>query len=311
MGRGPTCRAVLVGFGMAASLGLAAAAAQEPPNPVDPAQPATRVDDVIVTNRPLEEAVEEFVEALSAPARLRGLARWRSEMCIGVVNFRPDAARQIIDQMSGAADSLGVVLGEPGCSPNLVIVGTRNPDALATEMVHRYRREFFRFGSTRSNLGPAALAEFQVTDAPVRWWHVSVPMIAGTDMPAFRASGGTGAKPCLQRESGASYRYCRKITDHITRLLIIADFDQLEGVSYAHLADYLTMVGLAQIDPTSDYSRFETVLNLFGPEEAVTGLTDWDRIYLRALYSAEEALIDPRGQIARMAPDLRTHQEGD
>ena len=311
-GRERTYRSGLIGLGMAAFLGAAAAMAQEPAvPPADGAPPATRVDDVIVQGRPLEEAVEEFVETLSAPARLHGLARWRSEVCVGVINFRPDGARQIIDRISDVARDLNIALREPGCSPNLVIVGTPAPDEVATEMVRRYRGEFFRFGATRSNRGMAALEAFQVTDAPVRWWHVSIPMIAGTNMPAFTSLGGAGYKPCSHRNSGIGYRFCRYITDHISRLLVIVDFNQMEGVNYAHLADYLTMIGLAQVEPDSDYSGFETVPNLFDPGVTVTGLTDWDHIYLQALYSAEELLIDPREQVERMTPELQALQDDD
>ena len=45
------------------------------------------------------------------------------------------------------------------------------------------------------------------------------------------------------------------------------------------------MIALAQIEPDADYTPYDTVLNLFNPSIPVTGLTEWDVTYLRALYT--------------------------
>lgn len=300
---------VLASIGGAVLLQVATVHAQD--TLPDPTLPETRVDDIVVDGRPIEVIAEEFVTTISAPPRRRGLARWSDTVCIGVVNFRNDIAHQIIDRISEVAESLDIRLGDPGCKPNLIIAGTDDADGLARTMVERYRSQFFRFGYTRSNRGSGALAAFQDTDAPIRWWHISLPINTVDGTPAIRLPGRDyWVSPCRQRSpfGGRNYRFCEAITDHLSRLIIIVDVDQVAGRTAAQLADYLTLVSLAQIEPNSDYSAFDTVLNLFDPDMQVTGLTDWDLIYLAALYSGEDERLDPREQAARMVPALRARQ---
>ena len=69
--------------------------------------------------------------------------------------------------------------------------------------------------------------------------------------------------------------------------------------------DYAAMVVLAQVDPRADYSDQPTVLNLFGDPQNVTGLTDWDRAYLQALYEAEPDRASAAAQEAAVAERLQ------
>lgn len=281
-----------------------AALAQEAPG----APPETRVDDVVVPGQALEVVAERFVEAVSAPARTRGLARWDGAVCLGVVNFQADAAHLIIDRMSEVARELGVELGAPGCEPNLVIAGTTDGAGMAREMVDRHRRAFFRYGYTRSNAGSAALETFQSSDAAVRWWHVSLPINVETGLPAVKLPGlGYASIPsnCRIIRHGANYQFCDGITDRLMRLVVIVDVEALPVLTYPQLADYLTMIGLAQIDPGGDWSGFDTVLNVIGDPAATSGLTPWDLAYLDALYSGENERIDADEQAGRLVERLR------
>lgn len=281
--------------------------AQTPPvsPPESPQEGATALDDVVVTSGQLEALAEEFVDSLAAPARRRGLARWDGEVCLGVVNLRTEVAHLIIDRISDVALELAIDLGEPGCEPNLVIVGTVDAPQLAREMVRRYRSKFFRFGYTSSNRGSAALEVFQTSEAPVRWWHVSLPIVVMTGQAAIRLPGAGPASHSCRTRSGAWVRNCDEVTDQIMRMITIVDIDQFESIDLARLADYLTMIGLAQIEPDADYSAFPTVLNLFDPASEVAGLSDWDMIYLRALYSGKAEHLTAGEQADRMLPALR------
>ena len=297
----------LIGL-MALGLGAGTAVAQTAPNTPDtPLQdpPATTVDDVVVVGGALEKLAEEFVTSLAAPARRRGLARWDGEVCLGVVNFRSEVAHLIIDRITDVARELAIELGEPGCEPNVVIAGTTDGAGLARDMVRRYRSNFFRYGYTTSNRGSAALDVFQTSEAPVRWWHVSLPIVVDTGSSAIRLPGKDPVdNPCRTR-SGGWARDCDEVTDRIMRMMTIVDIDGLEGVNLAELADYLALITLAQIEPDADYREFDTVLNLFDPTMAVSGLTDWDMIYLRALYSGDAEHVTPGEQAGRMLPGLR------
>lgn len=291
----------------AAAAGLAATLAA-PAFAQETGPPPTRVDDVVVEGRPLESVARSFVEEVSAPARTRGLARWDGVVCIGVVNFQTEAAHLIIDRMSDVARDLGVDLGEPGCDPNLVVAGTTDGRGMADAMVRRHRQHFFRFGYTRSNAGSGALERFRTSDAPVRWWHVSLPIVVTTGEVAVRLPGrGPWSPPaeCSSRRHGLDFRRCDLISDRLMRLVIIVDVDALPSLTYAQLADYLTMIGLAQIDDQGEWDRFDTVLNVIEDPAGVTGLTTWDLAYLDALYAGEDERISARDQADRLVTRLR------
>lgn len=129
------------------------AAAQTPPVPAPQDEPAT-LPDVVVSGDELERLAQTFVDSLAAPARGRGLARWDDEVCLGAVNFRPEMAHQLIDHISDVARDIGVELGEPGCDPNVLILGTDDGQALATALVERDRQSF-RYGYTPLQPGVA------------------------------------------------------------------------------------------------------------------------------------------------------------
>lgn len=277
------------------------AVAQTPPVPAAQEQPTT-LPEVVVSGDELERLAQTFVDGVAAPARDRGLARWESEVCLGAVNVWPEMAHQLIDHISDVAHEIGVELGEPGCEPNVVIVGTDDGRELASALVGQNRRQF-RYGYTRSNRGSRALEEFQTSEAAVRWWHISLPYIAGTNQVAIRLPGkGPAPWPCRRRWGE---RYCDQVTDRLTRLLIIVDLETLPEVSLGQLGDYLAVLTLAQVDPRTDYTPFDTVLNVLEHPESVEGLTDWDRNYLRALYSGESQRLDPDEQAAALANRMR------
>jgi hypothetical protein len=58
--------------------------------------------------------------------------------------------------------------------------------------------------------------------------------------------------------------------------------------TWQQLADYLGVVSLAQIDPAANPAAFDSILNLFKNPSAYSGLTDWDRAYVRALYEFDQ-----------------------
>ena len=287
---------------------LAATLALSHPGPQDAApapaaeiqEPTAQLEDVIVDGSGLEALALEFIENVSAPPRRRGLARWDLELCIGVVNFRAEAAHAIVDRISDMARELEIPLGEPGCAPNAVIVGADDGRALATALVGE-RRRAFRFGYTRSNRGSRALRAFQDSEAPVRWWHISFPVDAETGELAIRLPGQPA--PPLP---GSGRRSMQRVlmSDRLARAVIIVDVGRASEISFSQLCDYLALITLAQIDPVGDHGALDTVLNVFDNPASVEGLTEWDRGWLRTLYESGPNRRDAVFQAEAMAAQL-------
>jgi hypothetical protein len=273
------------------SLALTAAPPQDPPQQ-DP--PVTRVEDIVVDGRPLSIVVDEFVEEVGEAPRGRGLARWHDPLCVGVANLRGEAAQSVIDHISAVGASLGLRPADPGCTPNVIIVFTRDPDSVAAGVVAADPRAF-RAGSRTFHLDGAARDAFLEGDAPVRWWHVSEPTDSLTGQRAARlpgdndpsTQGGTvePGRPSAPRiYTTTSSRLTSQIREDLSRVVIVVDIDRTGEITPQQLGDYLAFVALAQIDPRGDRSRQPSVLNVFDNPASSDGFSEWDLAYLRALY---------------------------
>ena len=318
----------MVALALAALLAVAPApppqqppsAPQNPPPQAQAADPApVDLGDVEVTGRTLDSMIRSFVDEVAAPNRRRGIARWDDRICIGVANLRAEPAQYIVDRVSTVAGELGVIPGEPGCSPNVIIIASDDPDGLARQLTEE-RRRAFRMGGSGMDRGGAALERFVASDAPVRWWQVSMPANAETGQRATRIPGecsgdcdAAGIDPSAYAPSisvFAASRLSTQIVDYIFRTVVILDIDQIGGVSAQQLADYVAMVTLAQIDPEADTSGYASILNVFEGPDSAAGLTEWDTAYLSGLYDAERTRKNLHAGTTEIADSIhRAHEQ--
>lgn len=267
---------------------------QTPAPQTVPVEEPVELEDVEVTGAPLDSMIRDFVNEVADPTRGRGLARWEERICIGVANMRNEPAQYIADRISTVAEDIGLTPGQPGCTPNVMIVATDDPSALAQALTGEHRRAF-RMGGSGMDQGGPALRAFETSQAPVRWWQVSMPTDSETGERAVRIPGEC-RDPCMSPNdyapiinTFAASRLSTQIVDTLFRTIVILDVDKVSGVSVVQLADYLAMVTLAQIDPEADPSRYASILNVFDDPESAPMLTDWDKAYLQGLYDAERS----------------------
>lgn len=277
--------------GIAAVLATASPAfAQVPPQDAQPAE----LESVVVDGRRLRDSVERFVDDVVAPPVGRGPARWDRRVCVGALNLRRDAAQVVVDQVSRIALDLGLEPGDPGCRPNILVIAADDGEALARALVERSPHAF-RPNYAGASRGSSALDRFQASSSPVRWWHVSLPVTETGDI-AVRLPGGSAP---FVRQDGS--RLTTRLRNDLRRAYVIVDLEEMDGVTFQQLGDYIGMVAMAQIDPEAETAAYDTVLNLFEAPEAVDGLTGWDRSYLQALYDAELNRRSPNQQGGEVA----------
>lgn len=283
----------------------APAASPEPaPQSAPQIDPDAAVDlgDVTVSGRRLDEATRDFVGEVAAPARGRGLARWRGGVCVGVANLQNDLAQYIADRVSTVAEDLGLKPGEPGCQPSVLIIAVTNANDFTAQFVAK-RPRLFIVGGGGMDLGRSGLERFKTNDQPVRWWTVSMPVDADTGAIATRLPGEEA--PVV---STTASRLSTQIVDDTKRVFVIVDIDKINGVSLGQLSDYLAMVVLAQVDPSADTSRYATVLNVFNDPSQTPGLTDWDLAYLEGLYDAQRTQLNHGSHRTEIASSIvRAH----
>jgi hypothetical protein len=291
---------VVAGLIPLAAVAIALGAPQEAP------QQPTQLPDVAVENRPLEEIVREFVGEVTDPAPGFGPARWDRKLCVRVAYLRPDLARFMVDRIGRVARQVGVGTGDPGCRPNVLVIAAADGQEMARAMVEA-RSSLFLTRVTGANQSRADLEAFAASEQPVRWWHISLPVNADTGQAVVRLPGRAAAEDS-SGETGSRLR--TELQNDLQRVFVVVDFNRASGTSIGPLSDYVAMVALAQVNPDADTSRYDTILNLFEGPGGPSGLTGWDRSYLRALYDARLDQRQPGAQLAAVARVMTRTRRG-
>lgn len=291
----------------------------------------TRLEDIEVTGRSLESLVRDFVDDVAAPVRRRNLARWNAPICVGMssAHLGAETAQYIVDRVSTVAEDIGLRTGAPGCTPNVIVAASSDPNQTAASMIQR-SRSTFRPGGSGIERGGAALRLFRDSDRPVRWWTLSMPTDSASGARTTRLPGDC-QEPCVVDPYGgdlnsamygpmvslmSASRISTQIVDDMFRVIVIVDANKVDGLSARQLADYISMVSLAQINPDADTSRYASILNVFEEPDYAASLTDWDLAYLRGVYGAQrnQKLAGANrseivGSIQRAHRDLRQNRE--
>ena len=286
-------RRTTIGLASAVTALLAVPAFSQEPARAAEAEAPAGIEEVVVRGRRMSEIddelrifIKDFIGEVVRTPPGRGYARWNRRVCIGVSNLSSDAAQYIVDRISFLAVEVGLDVGEPGCNPNVIVIFATDAKFVATYMVENEPLMFrpAGLGSNDMSLSRAALAEFAASERVVRWWHVSMPVDARTGNPAIDIPG---QGPPTIAVAGPS-RIHSGVRDDLQQVLIVVDATKLSGTTWQQLADYLAVVSLAQIDPAASPAAFDSILNLFSNPRAYSGLTDWDRAYVSALYEFDQ-----------------------
>lgn len=254
------------------------------------------------------DAARAFTDEILVMPPRRGIARWRTTdaICPGVVNMQREVAQALVDRIADRVIELGLPAGEPGCKANVIIVGTDDGAAMASSLIEARPRAYIT-GIAGTSLTYRALNAFRTSDAPVRWWMLTLPLDARTGELTVRIPG---QEPQRRAIDGASRLRTQDI-NAISQVMVIVDVNRIGTVDVRQLGDYIAMVSLAQVDPESDVSSFETVLNLFDDPGGVSGMSDWDLLYLRELYSAELSALQVSRQVSAIAGGMARQDDED
>ena len=296
-----------------ASAIMMALSLQAAPQHADPAAaPPTQLRSIIVDGRRLEEAARAYVEQVGEPPRGTRLARWSRPVCVSMTNMQPRFAQFVIDRIAANTLDAGADVGGPGCRPNVIILATMDGPALARRLVDEAGLGF-RPAINHTNLTRDALANFQNSDAPVRWWNVVMPVTTDTGDIAIALRGDSvvdgGKFRMIQVRDGSRIR--SNIRYDMAWTIVIIDMNRTNGVPLGVLADYVSMVSLAQVDAEADLTGQDTVMNLFEDPAAVDSLTQWDKDYLAALYATPPDRVGTAQQEGAVVRTLTRQRRAD
>jgi hypothetical protein len=286
-------------------------------------------NEIVVTAPAQSDAqrVRSYVGSLTIPGRRAALPRWGREICPGVAGMDNQHAQAMNDRVARIALDLGLEVGAPGCTANILVYFTRDSDTVAANFASG------RSGMVSTATGTRdAVRDFVETPRAVRWWHLAVTSADGFEVERDSQEGINTLRPqeALDPNAGGlltdtggirtaadaarTQQSAQEVTnatrvrgasrlrgntnENIARVLIIIDADRVRTQRFGALADYVAMVGLAQINPDVDVGVAPSILSLFSdrPGPKPDRVTSWDMAYLAGLYRSPEDTRDARQQ---------------
>jgi hypothetical protein len=240
----------------------------------------------------LERQVDKFVASAIVQPRNYGesLWRWNVKVCPLVAGLNKQQGEFVLARLSQIAKAAGAPLDSETCKPNLFVIVTPDPELLLKKW---WRREVDLFDGEAG----AAVNRFLETPRPVRVWYsagtVGVDGIYSTGMldASSNRAHSFGELPTSRVDSATRLKL--SATRNIVSIIVVVDSTKIGDISFGQLADYIGLVGLAQINFDKKPSDAPTILKLFeSPKESrPKEMTAWDRALLHALYSTSQINI--------------------
>jgi len=249
----------------------------------------------------LEHDVNMFVSTAIAQSHYdESLERWTyAPVCPLVAGVSKEAGEFVLARVSQNARAAGAPLGAEKCKPNFfVIISPGDPAPRLTKLAHKNGGQLFNYETGEE------LKKFVEISRPVRvWYNVGTTSIDGAsfvseflDTSSLRArqfaDGKGGLEPVYNTLPSiyGSRTNVALATRDILSVIIIVDSKKVTDINIGQLADYVSVIGLAQINLDKDLGDAPTILSIFRGSEVSRPkeMTEWDKALLHALYSTPQ-----------------------
>jgi hypothetical protein len=239
----------------------------------------------------LEREVDRFVSgAIVQPRNYReSLWRWNVKVCPLVAGLNEQQGEFVLARLSQIAKAAGAPLDSETCKPNLFVIVTPDPELLLKKW---WSRDVDLFDGEAG----VTVNRFLETPRPVRvWYSAGTVGVDGIYSTGLLDASSIRAHPFgfpTSRVNAAS-RLKLSTTRNIVSIIVVVDSTKIGDINFGQLADYIGLVGLAQINFDKQPGDAPTILRLFeSPEESrPTEMTIWDRALLHALYSTSQTNV--------------------
>jgi hypothetical protein len=268
-------------------------------------QPAAPLESVtVIATRPSEAVIDSFILSRSTPSRVIGkLARWKKGICPQAVGLGLSYAKYVTDRIKEVAIAVGApVDGDASCKPNIEVVFTTAPQGLL-DNIRKSEPVFLGYHDNSSQANELA----KVTRAMQPWYTTASDDLRGRPEVDSGASGGTTidiqpiqiggpvqqpqgvirlSLPHASAQTVTGSRLGDGLSTELYNVLIVAEPAKLLTYEIGTLADYASMLALAQPSSLDTCERLPSISNLLAPECSATTerITDGDLAYLRSLY---------------------------
>jgi hypothetical protein len=287
-------RTLLVGCSLAVIANASASdsppSSQAAPEPV-PSSSATALNTITVEGKRevVEKQINDFVTSVMVHSDRVSLSRWRGQICPLVTGLPAELNDFVMARLTEIAGSVGApAFAPPHCVANFYVIATSDPAALLKKWRARDPKMF-------GDRGEIAINSFVNTARPIRVWYNGI-IVAAAGNPLQDRTLNTG-----QSVASSSTYYLTNNRAELSRLtwddvvelssvIEIIDTGQLKNITAGQLADYVAMVGLAEVHLDADVGTAPTVLHLFSHAGVVpqSGMSSWDQAFLQSLYNTSQ-----------------------
>lgn len=230
------------------------------------------------------------------------LRDWNEPICPLIAGLPRAQGEYILARISQVATAAQAPLAREHCKANLFVLATPHPQLLLEKWWARDTRMY--------NIcnGVGGIEAFIHAKSPIRVWYNTMP---GIKLPIQLDAPSLGLKlgPTSSCISGgeAGTRLAQAVLE-LSQAFIVIDTGQTSGLTLGQLADYVSMVGLAQIQPHARPGAAPSILSLFEDRtDPPKSMSAWDQALLYALYQTRQSsplqvsLIERR-MVSRIAP---------
>jgi hypothetical protein len=270
---------------------------QDSANPVSPSDSRKAIDTVTVKGqREVKRQIDAYVYGVIVTYMNDSLMRWDAPICPAIAGLPGEQGEYIVARLSQVARDVHAPLAVPGkrCHPNLLVTVTDDPDSVAE---HWVKHESARL-NTCNGLG--YVKDFLKSRSPVRvFYNGKFRPNDGESSPDIFAYSLIGLNldlafgPCTYGSGvaiGTRLRY--GAVQDLESVIILVDGRRAASLNIGQLADYISMVGLAQIRADASTASIQSILNVFdSPEAAPEALSPWDESFLRGLYTTKQSSV--------------------
>ena len=270
--------------------------------------------------RELKRQVHRFISSEVFQPWDESLKRWNTPICPLVQGLPVTFGEFLQDRIAQVARAAGAPVAGKDCVPNLHVFVTPKPDSFLKKMWVVNAQMF----DTRNGLGEAE--KFLHSRRPVRVWYNAElqcrgPNSAGASIEMRGATSGSGnGQPAASPVDTTSSSFCSaedsrlsySAVNSISSVYVVVDLNRMKDITTIQLADYVAMIGLADVRLDADSGPVPTILRLFQDSKPPPqGMSEWDLDLLYSLYNTSQSSVVQTSDMESAVINRITRQAGE
>ena len=303
---------VLLVMALALSPGAYAQTATPPsPAPVSKSAPPSgsdSIETVTVTGEKQSPIVtiHNFVSTFSVTSPIAGvITRWREPVCPTTMGLAPQFNDTVTQTVRKVAGMVGAAVKGASCKPNIIITFTPQPDALLTAAEAKDPYILGTGASRHSTMTHPIQAWYGTATVDLRGNVTIDTDNIGMTGPPGKGFGtlpmaGVNGVPVMAR-SGSLIRDGMAST--FSTVFIVVDTKKVSAAPLSAIADYVSMLALAQTDAYDSCEPLPSISSLMAAncatDKQATAISPSDIAFLRGVYKTDigASLLEQKANI--------------